>query len=817
MPVGIYKLSFEKFLFMKNVSKTMLWGIGIISGGTILFEICLTRIFSVTLWFYFGFFAISLAMLGTAAAAIWCSLFLRNCTEGEYKHYLSLSSLLFALFAPLSIFVHLNLYLGRYLITSVQFYLILGIQLLFFIGVFFFSGMSISIILCAYHREIGKIYCFNLMGAALGSFIVVPLMYYFSPLALVFFVMAMALLGCLLFNIDTALRKIIGFLILVSLLLFWTNDRGGILKINFVKGDNNQIIQSQSKERRYIFEKWSPVSRVTVFPSKKTKRDKNIKSMRVTIDAGARTILIHVDRRSQRLKYFKHWRHMAQIVQQLKTNADVLVIGIGGGQEVLDSLAFDQHSITAVEINPVMVDLVTKYFKDYIGRIFDDPRVRLYIQDGRNFVAGSKNKHDIILMNMVDSWGGVAAGGYIFDENTLYTKEAVADYYSHLKPDGILSITRRYDDDQTLRLNNMIIETLENNGIQDIDKRIIVLHEKGSRNYAVSLVKNGLFNSEEVEHLLKQSKKGLYDIVYAPYLEKKDMDPSRYASFFHRVISPERYSKKSREAFVNSYPNNITASSDDKPFFFFMTRFKDSFRISSKEHFILSIAIPILYVTFLMVNVFSFFLIILPLKWKKEKGSEKIFFPIKVLGYFGAIGVGYMLMEVSLIQRLTVFLGHPIYAFVVVLSGLLCSNGIGSLVSQRWGAYRNILLGILLGVIGLGLFIGLLIYNQFVGWMGFSKLYRILMAIGTIMPIGFLMGMCLPLGMRIIRRFGERCILWAWGINGAFSVLGSTLSLILALNWGLKATFLTGVMCYLLAAVLIVSLRDDSYDLRILR
>ena len=802
---------------MKNISRATLWAVGLISCGTILFEVCLTRIFSVTMWYYFGFFSISLAMLGIATAAVWCSGFFRDCSEEEYKKFFSISSFFFALSAPLSIFVHLNCNFGRFLVTDIQFYLILSIHILLLILAFFFSSLCISLVLFCYHREIGKVYSVDLIGAACGSFIVIPLMYYFSPLALIFLISAMAFLGCFLFNLHSAnmrLQKVLGILFLSALIFFGINDRWGILKISHVKCYFHRAVQKE--EPKHIFEKWSPMSRLVVFPDHQYKTAKNIRFMLVTNDGDAPTYLYRVDQKSQTMTQFKNWSHISRVVQQLKSNADVLVLGAGGGKEVVDSLAYNQRSITAVEVNPVLGDMVKKYFADYIGHIFDDPRVTLNIQDGRSFIAGVNNRYDIIQISMVDTWSGVAAGGYVFSENSLYTKEAITDYLSHLKPNGILSITRFYTFDEALRLCNTIVSILEQEGIKDIENRIVVLYY-AHPNRALLLIKNGSFTAQEIEFLRSQSENDLYQFVSAPYLDQRDLLSSRYASHFRFLINTKKYPKSVRESFVKSYRRNITPSSDDKPFFFFMTHFKDSFHIMWKEHTARRLAIPILYVTFLMVNLFSFLLIILPLIWKNIHRGGEDHCPKGILGYFAGIGVGYMLIEVSLIQRLSVFLGHPLYAFVFVLSGLLVSSGLGSLMSQQLKIRRNILQRVLGAVIILGFLIGLLVYNQFVGWMGLSKFSRMLIAAGTIMPIGFLMGMCLPLGMRIISRFGERLIPWAWGINGAFSVLGSTLSLILALNWGLRATFLTGVMCYLLAAVLIVSFKDDLCDLKILK
>ncbi len=823
--------------FKRKSSNLLIFsGVGFIALATILYEICLTRIFAVTLWYYFGFLAISLAMLGTAASAVFCFLYSEKFSKEDFAgRSLALSALFFSLLSPFAVFIHLYMNFEKFFINHLQFYLILGLQLFFFFCVFFCGGMCISLAFMRYKEEIGKLYFFDLVGAGAGSVLVVLLLYHFSPMAIIFLISVLATGAGWIFSLRSntpRLKILLKWLFFINLILFLGNDRWGILQIVAVKNYGQRSFQRP--ERQKVFEQWSPVSRIAVFsPQYWERQNRKIEYMRVGIDESASTWLIRFDGDFSKITDMINTIPGEQIVQLLKPHADVLSIGVGGGRDVLWGLLLNQKSITAVEVDPTIVELVKGRYADYIGRIFDHPKVHLYLQEGRNFVASSRNQYDIIQNNRIYSFAGgaAAAGAYIFNENNLYTKEAIRDYVSHLKPDGMLSMTLYYTWDETLRLTNMAVQYLKEAGIPDVPKRILVLlnQSAGDQQFATVLLKNGLFTVEEINILEKYAKEGKFSFVYAPQFSAPasselagdpnpdrnssgiEMDPSEYADLFRKLILGDPSGNKTSTDAIHSYPKDISPSTDDWPFFFFTTRFKDIFHLDMEEQVARRFALPILYGTAFFVNLFSVLVIVLPLYWKKGQQFNKDPLKITALGYFAAIGMGYMLIELSLIQRLTVFLGHPIYSFTVVLSSLLCSSGVGSLVSYRWSTADNNrkLLLILGGVISLGALIVLFIYDQFIGWMGLNKLSRILMAIGTIIPIGFLMGMCLPIGMRIIGTIEERLIPWSWGINGAFSVLGSTLSLILALTWGLKVTFLSGVMCYLLAMRIIIGLKNQ--------
>ncbi len=731
----------------------------LIAAGTLLFEVLLTRIFSVTLWYHFGFLAISLALLGTAASAVICYLYPEQLAGTSHRRNLSLFAGLFALMTPLAIAFHLDVDLPGYASVA-KFSLVFGTQLTLFFVVFFCSGMCISITLYRCARQISRVYFFDLAGASMGSLLVVPLLYHISGPALVFVVSAVAFLGAWAFAANTN-RALFRHMLLVAAVacvgLAAINDRCGILEITNVKNYARSTLQA--KEARKVFEKWSPVSRVAVFEPVMGTPPWPEKMM-VTADAGAPTALHHFNGDLSTAGFVKG--EFRQAVHWVKPNADTLIVGSAGGVDVLAALAFNQKRITAVEINPVTAYLVSEKYADYIGHIFQNPKVTLYVQEGRNFVAGSADSYDIIQLTMIDSWSGTAAGSYLFNEASLYTVDAVHDYMSHLKPGGVLAITRYYWWHEALRLTNICVSHLLSRGITDTDKRIIVLLQKPAfGRQATVLLKNGQFTPAEVDRAAAAAANSGGSVIHAPFLERRQLAGDSDAERFRILIDPSKRAQLMDEMIAH-YPADISPSTDDRPFFFFTSRLADVIHPDRNSHPARWMALPLLYGMVVLFGLIALLTVFLPLYLRSRDRRERIRYRWRSLLYFSLLGLGFMLFEISLIQRLTVFLGHPTWSFVVVLSTLLLCSGLGSLYSARWPEPNPRILRCVLGAVSVSIlvFAGV-VYDQFGVWMALTKAVRVLVAAGMTAPLGFLLGMCFPMGVVIVRRYSASLVPWA--------------------------------------------------------
>jgi spermidine synthase len=795
----------------ERVPRSVLAGVGLIALAALLFEVVLTRIFAVTLWYYFGALSISLAMLGMAVAAVLCFLLPTRLVGENAPRSLFVFSLVFVVLVPISVKVHLAIPFTGYEPGDPGFYLGLGVQIAVIFGVFFAAGMCISIALFRHARAVSRVYFFDLVGASVGSLLVVPLLYRFSAPDVVFLVGVFGALAGLCFSRELRKRLVTGVfaaLALASAALFVTNEKIDLLEIEAVKSYDSPGMQQH--EEAPVFEKWSPVSRVAVFGPRKTESGE---VYNVTNDAGAPTVLRRFNGDFGTMQFLT--RDFREIVHHLKKGGHALIIGSAGGTDVLASLVFGREKVTAVEINPVIAELVTTHFADYIGRIFRDPRVTLHVQEGRNFVAGSDEQYDIIQITMIDSWGGAAAGAYIFNENSLYTADAVEDYWEHLEPDGILSISRYYSWAEGLRLTNLFVQHLLSSGIEDVHEHIAVVTEK-ERGYqrATVLLKKSAFTAGEVALIRNVSAQGHFGLVYAPGLPDGQMLQADDARLYRRLIHPEAYPGTDREKLIANYPRDISPPTDDRPFFFFTTRFRDLLDTTGEEHPARRLALPILYGMFVIFGLFGVLSILVPLRLSRRADITAAPFRMRLLVYFCMLGVGYLLVEISLIQRLTVFLGHPTYSFVVVLTTLLFSSGVGSYVSGWWNrrGTATALVQALAGLIVLLAVYVFVVYDLFISLMALAKTWRIVLAVAVLVPPGLLMGMMFPMGIQIARRAHEHLVPWGWGVNGAFSVFASVCSLVISLNLGLKAGLAIGTLCYLVALAVIWSLRTTADD-----
>jgi hypothetical protein len=774
-----------------------MFGVGLIAFSALVLEVDITRIFAVTLWYYFGFVAISLALLGTAAAGVLCYVNPERWTGANYLRHMGRFSIALGVLCPLVIGIHLTSDFSAYTLHHGVFFAILGLQMLGFFALFFCAGMVVAIAIFRFREEIARLYFFDLAGASLGSLAVIVLLYRVSAPAIAFAVSAAAFLAALVFlwaRLGGAGRAALAALCVASVVATALNDSRQLLAVGAVKSYDSYGIQDV--EAGKVYEQWSPVSRVAVF-APRTTQSGDLR-MRVTNDAGAPTTLHRFEGDWDGLEWVSKVPSNAAL--HLRPSGESLIIGSGGGMDVLSALKFGNRRITAVEINPVIAGLVTGRYADFIGRIFDDPRVTLHVREGRNFAAGSPDRYDVITITMIDSWAGAAAGAYMFSENTLYTYEAISDYYRHLKDDGILSISRYYHWDEALRVANTYLTYLNDQGVADPQRQVLVVVER-PRGYrrATVLLRKGPFTEAEVQRVAELAGANGYTILQTPLpvppelLEKRSPGP-----FFRQVMNA---SAEEREALVAGYERNVAPSTDDRPFFFFMDRFGEVFSPDQLDHPARRLAMPILYFVFLLFAGLAVLTIFLPLWLRNDLAIRNIPKRTPILLYFAGLGVGFMFVEISLIHRLTVFLGHPTYSFVVVLFSILLASGIGSLVSERLKPER--MPALMVAVVLLIVVLAFGVYDRLASFMWLAFPYRVALSVGLLAPVGLLLGMCFPVGVRWARQYHDHLIPWAWAVNGVFSVFAAAASLVVAINFGLRAMMLAGGACYLANALIV--------------
>jgi len=525
------------------------------------------------------------------------------------------------------------------------------------------------------------------------------------------------------------------------------------------------------------------------------KPEKYPEQLQIMIDGAAGTDLEKItDNLEKDLEHLKY--DITSLAYYIAPTSRSLIIGFGGGRDILTSLLFGFKEVEGVEINPVMKEIICQRFKDYSGKICQMENVKLVTGEGRSYIAQSPVKYSLIHLSLIDSWAATVAGAYALSENSLYTKEAFLEYFQHLEDNGILSISRFVFEppQQTIRAFSLCRAALEENGVQDFGKNIMIFKTPVfyNKDLFVSnlMCKKSAFTDEEIKKAERIAKDMGFDVIYTP-TDQKD-------NYFTKFILATDV-----EQFYKNYPFRIDPPTDNEGFFFHMLKLKDFWRVFKfknieggqlHNYYSVFILITILIIS----SVLSVFFIFLPLFFRKAKFLVSKKEALRYILYFAFLGLGFMLIEISLIQRFSIFFGHPIYSIIIALFSILLFSGIGSFLTGKLNIKISrvisalILTGIILLVISFSFFKiqGSLISKSF-----FSILF--------LAPLGLFMGMPFPSGINLLDKKDRQLIPWAFGINCITSTIGSVLTLILYINSGFRITFLIALVFYLFALFVI--------------
>lgn len=520
------------------------------------------------------------------------------------------------------------------------------------------------------------------------------------------------------------------------------------------------------------------------------------------IDAAAGTVITAYDGDAREIEHLKC--DVTNLAHYLRPDAEVLVIGAGGGRDVLSALAFGQRSVVGVELNENILETVNGRFGQFAGHLDRDPRVTFVNDEARSWLARQTDRFDIVQASLVDTWAATAAGAYVLSEHTLYTVEAWKTFLDHLSARGLLTVSHFWHPERRERFYRFVslaAESLAAIGVTDPRPHILIArtHHRAVRNVATILVSREPFAGADVDAFEEVVRRLDFRIVLTPRTAE-DSNLERLAS------------SSDRESFVAEFRHNVAAPTDDSPFFFHTGRMGAAVRglLSSNET---TQRGPVFVLVALSVTVVVLTLgfIILPLAVATRSGTLTGAAPL--LLFFASIGLGFMLIEVSQLQRLTVFLGHPIYGLVVVLFTLLTASGLGSYLTDpidlRVGTRPAVMRLVLL--LAAALAFGLLTPTAIDVFSESITPVRIGVAAGMLGVLGVPMGMCFPLGMKLASETSEALTPWLWGINGATSVCASVFAVVIATSAGIAAAFWTGVGCYAIAALAFVWAARTDY------
>ena len=793
---------------MRTAKRSIYLGLFLITLATVAYEILLTRIFSVTMWYHFAFVAISVAMFGMSVGAVLVYIVPKWFRDRDTEYHLVQGSLLFSLAVVASFLYHAHVPF----IDSLSFLQALSLACFYIVTAlpFTFGGIVVCLVLTRFPEQTGKLYATDLIGAAIGCAMPIVLLKYLDAPTAVFAVALIANLGAICFagrRFDSVRRLTLYSSAVIVLVMVGNRAfNGELLRLEYVKGAR--------EEPRPLFEKWNHFSRITVVnqplssspmgwglsPHFKPHRSPQSELMLWMDFPAAATPITHYAGNLDNFDYLRY--DIVNLVHYLRTNANVLVIGAGGGRDILSALKFNQKSVVAVDINRDILHTVNGVFGDFSGHLDRDPRVTFVNDEARSYVARQPAKYDVIQVSLIDTFAASAAGAFVLTENSLYTREAWSIFLSKLSDNGILTFSRWYFRDrpaEVYRLTALATQSLLDSGIELPRNHIILARKNADLGIGTILVSKKPFSLEDIRAVENICSTLGFEVVLAPGYDRDHL--------FAEIAN-----SKNLTNFATQYPLNISPPTDNSPFFFNMLRFRDVIHpelsnIGNMSHNTravftlawLAIVVVLLTATCIIVPLF------LVSDRNVLRGNVPMFF------YFGAIGLGFILIEISQMQRLVVFLGHPTYALSAVLLSLLTFSGIGS-HSTKWilkSGDAQMRLGLL--VVSLVLFGGLtpVITHQL---QTLTTPARILVSVAILAPIGFFMGMAFPLGMRVASKSCSGLTPWLWAINGATSVCASVLAIVMAISFGIQSALWTGVASYLLAGVayMIFSLRSKT-------
>jgi spermine/spermidine synthase len=779
---------------------TLLAGISATSAALLMTELALTRIFSVTMFYHFAFLAISIALFGLSASGVFVYVRRDRLSGTRTPDLLCAGALLHAVATLVGLALLVRIQVGLYdspenVLRLLVIYVLAALP-------FFAGGAVISLAFARLTDRINMLYGADLLGAAAGCLALVPLLNQFGAPGVVIGAAALSAAAAVCFASDSQRRWIAyAAVLLVGVPAALQVSKLAPFDVVYAKG---------AEQGRLLFSKWNSFSRVAVYNESQPEvsvspkfTGHGLQSMRMDIDASAATPILRGAVNPADTAYLRHdLTSIAYHLAEKRGDFTALVIGPGGGRDLLSALQFGARRVDGVEINPIIVkDVMLGRFRSYSGGIYADPRVSIHIEDGRSFVRRSAARFDVIQASLVDTWAATAAGAYTLTENSLYTTEAFGDYLDHLSENGVLTITRWTSDG--LRLVSLAQEACARRGL-DAAQHLAVIQ---LRSLITFILKRSPFTDEDARQLQRLADNLGFTVLYAPGAAPPPKT-GELPEMLRRGMSVDDYRglilAGDRERFLADYPWDIEATTDDRPFYFHTTRLRDLLRAGPEALGYPGAGLSTLLMLFAISALLVLLFIIGPLLVRGGRPGRGWG---AWLAYFGALGAGFMLLEVALLQRFVLLLGHPVYSLTVTLFSLLLGTGLGSLVGRRIRIERVRLLTVrALVAAAIAAVLAALFVARIVDLaMPWPLAARIAVAAAILIPFGVLLGFGLPGGMRLIDRIRPEIVAWAWGINGALSVVGATLAIFIAMNWGFTVTLSIAAVVYVLAAATLAS------------
>ena len=796
--------------YLSRESNFLYIGIYLTSLSTLLFEISLTRIFSIAQWYHFAFMVVSMALLGYGISGTFLMLFPSILKRDTYT-LLSNSALLFAISSPLAYIISNQIAFDPIKVAwdSMQIIYILFYYILFSIP-FFFSGMTISIAISKFSEKVHRIYFSDLLGAGSGCIISLFIFFLFGASNAVAVASISGILASAFFYLKKKGVPYRFFLIAIPLSIIIFSPTFMEIAISPYKGLSSALRYPDAKT---IKTKWDSISRVDVIKSGAVRFAPGLslkfqgelpEQLGLTVDGGSLNAVTRFTGNKDEIA-FTDYLPSAMPYYLIKPD-NILIFDPRGGLDMLSAIYHGATNIESVEFYPLLTEIVKNDYREFSGGIYDKEKIGIKSGDGRTFIRQSKNRYDIIQISPGDAFASSSTGIYGLTEDYRFTVEAFRDYIEHLNENGILTITLyllpppRHE----LKVVSTAIKTLEEMGIISPEKHISVVRTWGT---ITIIIKKGELNSDDINKIKDFCKERHFDIEYYPGIKKEETNiynrfqEPLYFNLLTKIFNPDE-----RKNFFNNYIFDVTPVIDDRPFFHHFFKWNtiaetyNTFGRKWQPFFEGGYLIPVVFIQALVVSIVF---IILPLLFLRKINLEIFKMKdISFLLYFLLIGIGFMFAEISMIQQFILFLGHPVYSITTVLFTILISSGTGSYLSGRYfrdKGYEIIIRKFkffLIILCGLIIIYSILLPYLFNRILFESIIYRQTLSFILLFPLGFFMGIPFPTGIKLLERYNTKIIPWAWCINGCSSVVSSILVIIIALTFGFKTALILSAVAY---------------------
>ena len=797
----------------------------------LMLQIVVTRVISVIAYYHLAFFAISMAMLGMTAGSLLI----------YFKPQLFPRERLFESLAWISAALSISVFLSTMsLITTVvgagvaNTFVMTAIVwlklILILLPPYVFAGMAISLALTRSPVPVGVVYGVDLLGAASGCLIILLLLSWADAISVLVAIAAFAAIASLCFQ--TA-RRMSGETD-PPLLAIGHLGRGrwptffavvfGLIAIGntaiqpTTKGQwHDGLVLLLSKGKMELgspaIMRWNTYSRIMVSdastgapalwgPSPITPA-LEVSQRKLDIDGDAATAMYQFNGDLTKLDFLRYdITNLAYIIRNKGRSA---VIGVGGGRDLLSAYAFGFRDVTGVELNPIFIDLLTHEFRDY-NHLADLPGVKLFVDEARSWFARTTDRFDLIEMSLIDTWAATGAGAYSLSENGLYTTQGWRHFLTALTPTGVFTVSRWFnpkDITETGRLISLAAAALREQGIERPEAHLFLA---GSDRLATLIVAKSPFTSEELTQLRATTVALKFKVLLSP----DEADRSQILTQISEARTPEALASLSKRQHLD-----LSVTTDDRPFFFNQLNALDPesirFALSNSGGIVRGNILATM--TLLIIVGFSGLLVLFTMIVPALPSLRQTSKAVAQSGtlFFLLLGFGFMFVEIGLIQRLSTFLGHPVYGLAIGLFGIILSTGIGSLLSERIHLSSNP--RIIVWACLLGGYLALLPFwfpSVVMSYEGGPLLVRVFVSLTAIVPSGLLMGFGFPTGMRLVTAIDARPTPWFWAVNGAAGVLAASIAVATSIAFSINVSLWVGAVCYLAIAPIGAMLNAQS-------